>query len=198
VRLKFNLWVWKIPWRGNGNPLQYSCLENSMDRKAWQAPVHGVSKCQIWLSNSHFHCYLMGRARDAAKYSILHKYSKWTKIHPVQNFNSAEAEKHWCKGKFLLWNHFEVHFEVSQLFFAKWIVTKKSVVDDAIVKVKSLSCVQLFATLRSIAHQFLCPWDFQARILEWVAISFSRGSSQPRNWTQLSRIAGRCFNLWAT
>ena len=39
---------------------------------------------------------------------------------------------------------------------------------------------------------------FQARILEWVAISFSRGSSQPRDWTQLSYIAGRCFNLWAT
>ena len=38
----------------------------------------------------------------------------------------------------------------------------------------------------------------QARILEWVAISFSRGSSWPRDWTQVSRIAGRCFNLWAT
>ena len=35
----------------------------------------------------------------------------------------------------------------------------------------------------------------QARILEWVAISFSRGSSQPRDGTQISRIAGRCFNL---
>ena len=38
----------------------------------------------------------------------------------------------------------------------------------------------------------------QARILEWVAISFSRGSSQPRDWIRVSRIAGRCFNLWAT
>ena len=38
----------------------------------------------------------------------------------------------------------------------------------------------------------------QARILEWVAISFSRGSSQPRDWTQVSRIVGRRFNLWAT
>ena len=38
----------------------------------------------------------------------------------------------------------------------------------------------------------------QARILEWVAISFSRGSSQPRNRTHISRIAGRRFNLWAT
>ena len=34
----------RSPARGNGNPLQYSCLENSMDRGAWWAAVHGVSK----------------------------------------------------------------------------------------------------------------------------------------------------------
>ena len=38
---------------------------------------------------------------------------------------------------------------------------------------------------------------FQVRILEWVAISFSRGSSPPRNRTQVSRTAGRHFTLWA-
>ena len=38
----------------------------------------------------------------------------------------------------------------------------------------------------------------QARILEWVVISFSRGSSRPRDQTRVSRIGGRCFNLWAT
>ena len=37
---------------------------------------------------------------------------------------------------------------------------------------------------------------FQVRILEWVAISFSRGSSWPKNWTRLTHIAGRCFTLW--
>ena len=37
----------------------------------------------------------------------------------------------------------------------------------------------------------------QARTLEWAAISFSRGSSRPRDWTQVSCIAGRRFNLWA-
>ena len=37
----------------------------------------------------------------------------------------------------------------------------------------------------------------QARILEWVAISFSRGSSQSRNWTRVSCIAGRWFTNWA-
>ena len=34
----------KSPGEGNGNPLQYLCLGNPMDRKAWQAPVHGVTK----------------------------------------------------------------------------------------------------------------------------------------------------------
>ena len=39
---------------------------------------------------------------------------------------------------------------------------------------------------------------FQAKILEWVAISFSRRSSRPRNWTRVSLIVGRCFTIWAT
>ena len=39
---------------------------------------------------------------------------------------------------------------------------------------------------------------FQARILGWVAISFSRTSSQPRDSTQVSRIVGRHFTVWAT
>ena len=39
---------------------------------------------------------------------------------------------------------------------------------------------------------------FQVRVLEWVAISFSRGNSQPRDQSRVSRIGGRCFNLWAT
>ena len=42
------------------------------------------------------------------------------------------------------------------------------------------------------------PGILEARILEWVAISFSRGSSQPRNQTQVSSIAGRFFANWAT
>ena len=39
---------------------------------------------------------------------------------------------------------------------------------------------------------------FQARILEWVAISYSRGSSPPRDWTQVSCVAGQVFTVWAT
>ena len=42
------------PGEGNGNPLQYSCLENPMDGKAWQATVHGVAKSQTRLSDFTF------------------------------------------------------------------------------------------------------------------------------------------------
>ena len=67
------------------------------------------------------------------------------------------------------------------------------------VKVKSLSRVWLFVTPMdcslpgSTFHGIL-----QARVLEWVAISFSRGSSRPRDRTLISCIPGRRFNLWAT
>ena len=56
-------WVWPLhlnpasrrsPGVRNGNPHQYSCLENSMDRDAWQATAHGVTKSQTWLSTSTF------------------------------------------------------------------------------------------------------------------------------------------------
>ena len=44
----------RSPGEGNGNPLQYSCLENSMDRGAWQATVHGVIKSWTGLSDFTF------------------------------------------------------------------------------------------------------------------------------------------------
>ena len=60
------------------------------------------------------------------------------------------------------------------------------------------SCPTLFDPMDyslpgSSVHEIL-----QARILEWIAISFSRRASQPREWTQVSHIAGRFFIVWAT
>ena len=62
------------------------------------------------------------------------------------------------------------------------------------VKVKvTQSCPTLFDPMDYTVHGIL-----QARILEWVAIPFSRGSSQPRDWTQVSLIASEFFTSWAT
>ena len=41
------------PRVGNGNPLQYSCLENSMNRGAWQATVYGITKQLLFIQSSH-------------------------------------------------------------------------------------------------------------------------------------------------
>ena len=52
---------------GNGNPLQYSCLENSMDGGAWWATVHGVAKSQTRLSDwqTHLNSHSVGRENKA-------------------------------------------------------------------------------------------------------------------------------------
>ena len=74
---------------------------------------------------------------------------------------------------------------VNQLYFNK-------------VKVKSFSRVRLCDPVDCSPPGSSIHGILQARILEWVAIFFSRGSSRPRDQTQVSRIAGRHFNLWAT
>ena len=43
----------RSPRGGHGNPFQYSCLENPMDRGAWWTVVHGVAKSQTQLSDQH-------------------------------------------------------------------------------------------------------------------------------------------------
>ena len=107
-------WLGRSPGEGNGNPLQYSCLENSMDRGAWWATVRGVANSWTWLSN-------------------------WTELN-------------WTE----------------------------------------LNCSLPGSSVHGI---------FQARILEWVSIPFSRGSSQPRDQTRVlvsPALAGGLFTSTAT
>ena len=103
-----------------------------LDREAWHAAVHGVTKSQTWLSNW------------TATGLYIHICWWWW----------------WC--------------EVAQ------------------------SCPTLCDPMDCSPPGSSVHGILQARILEWVAISFSRGSSQPRDQTQVSCIAGRRFNFWAT
>ena len=73
-------------------------------------------------------------------------------------------------------------FHIAGRFFTIWATREAP-------KWKSLCCVQLFATQARI---------LQARILEWVAVPLSMGSSQPRDWAQVFCIAGGFFTSWAT
>ena len=51
-------WSGRSPGKGNGNPLQYSCPENPMDRGVWWAAIHGVTKSRTRLKRLHTHGFL--------------------------------------------------------------------------------------------------------------------------------------------
>ena len=64
--------------------------------------------------------------------------------------------------------------------------------------VLSRSVVSISANPSFVAHQApLSMGILQARILEWICMPSSRGSSQPRSWTQVSCIVGGFFTIWA-
>ena len=60
------------------------------------------------------------------------------------------------------------------------------------------SCPTLWDPIDCSPPGSFVHWILQSRILEWVAISFSRGSFLPRDWIQVSCIAGRFSIIWAT
>ena len=91
-----------------------------------------------------------------------------------------KAELYWCRKLFSMHNYFKVVIFAHMGYCG--LVAK--------------SCLTL-AVPWTIACQAPINGILQARILEWVAISLSRGSSQPRNLTQVSCIAGKFFTNWA-
>ena len=147
-----------FPGEGNDNPLHYSCLENPMDRGAWQASVYGVTKSQTqirdWTTSPH-----VLRGSD---FLLKFRGVNSTRLLSLNPHGQLASSKR--KGK---------ESEVAQSPNSLW---------------------PLDYSLPGSSVQGI----FQARVLEWVAISFSRGSSQPRDQTQVPRIAGRRFTLWAT
>ena len=60
MSLFFNMLSRFVIGKGNGTPLQYSCLENPMDGGAWKAAVHGVTEGQTQLSDFHFSLSCIG------------------------------------------------------------------------------------------------------------------------------------------
>ena len=100
-------WVRKIPGGGHGSPLQYPCLENPMDRGAWRATVHGVTKNQIWLkqlstlavntSGCHEHSPTWPQ-REQWELSILH-------ITESVSSMSSESAGRKMKSEFESWLH---------------------------------------------------------------------------------------------
>ena len=75
-------------------------------------------------------------------------------------------------------------------------LVRRALIKEPVYTLK-LKVAQLCLTLCDPLDLTVCG-TFQARILEWVAFPFSRGSTQSRDQTQVSHIAGRFFTSWAT
>ena len=74
----------------NGYPLQYSCLENAMDRGAWRTTVHGVAKSQTQWSNQHFH------------FRLYQRISRQTHIFPMEAISSQQSP--WAQIRVIISN----------------------------------------------------------------------------------------------
>ena len=61
----------RVPGEGNGTPLQYSCLENPIDREAWWAAVHGVTKSGTRLSDFTFTFHFYALEKEMATHSSI-------------------------------------------------------------------------------------------------------------------------------
>ena len=156
------------PGIGNSNPLQYSCLENPMDREAWWAIVHKVAKSPTQLKRVSTHpCTQHAAVVLAQLYPTL--------CHPM--------------GWSLLGSSVHGLFQASTL---EWVSSSWRSFQCSAAQATQ-PCPTLCNPMIYTVHGIL-----QARILEWVAFPFSRASSQPRDWTQVSCIAGRFFTSWAT
>ena len=132
----------RSPGEGNGNPLQYSCLEISMDRGAWQTTVHGIAKSQTWLCD----------------YVHVHVHA-WKEIFMFTgNLVSYKACHMAQPGKSSIENLFAQ---------VKW---PDSIFAEEIVVVQSLSCIRLFATPCTAAHQASLSFTISWSLLRLMSI----------------------------
>ena len=72
---------------------------------------------------------------------------------------------------------------------------------SCVSELQCVSCAVMSDSLQphGLQHaRLLCPWNAPGKNTEWVAISFSRGPSQSRDWTGVSCTACRVFSIWAT
>ena len=172
------------PGEGNvlKNPLQYSCLENPMDRGAWCATAHGVAKSQIWLSMHARPIYVF--IQSLAYISICSKifiFIFWIK---KKKFGPC------CTS----WGSQFPSQELSPGYNSE---SSKSNTRPPVKVLVIQLCLTLCDPMECSTPGFSLHGILQASILEWVAIPFSRGSSWPRDQTQVSCVAGRFFTVLA-
>ena len=178
----------RFPEEGNGNPLQYSCQGNPMDRGAWWVAIHEVS--------------------EKVGHNLVTK-QQWKMADPslLSPSSLIQVAKISLEGTctlpcaYLLWLLPEDRSWPTRL----WEPVGLALGDPEAHPYSHTPWPSLESESRSLVSDFLRPHGLytvhgihQAIILEWVTFPFFKGSSQPKDWTQVWRIAGGFFTSWAT
>ena len=179
---------WRSPGGGSGNLPQYSYLENSRDRGVWRVTMGPQRVRHNW---AHTHT---------------HTHTRWNCELP--DFYLRMTMPFYClKSMHSFWNASRVQFSLLASERIVWQSHPNLLQQTFLSFYLASICTSEIRnfTLTWWTTCLLCnPTDYtvheilQARILEWVAFSFSRGSSQPRDWAKVFLIAGRFFMNWAT
>ena len=137
----------RSPGEGNGNPLQYSCLENPTDRGAWWATVHGDSRSRTWLSTHTLDIWL--KVSTLAQIPNMSRYLLNSSFEKCKNFLSKNSPSYPLSLYIYLFIYLEQHHSqsMSWIFFF-WLVCWP---------VPSTSCWSLgsFGALESLNPSFL-------------------------------------------
>ena len=167
----------RSPGEGNGKPLQYSCLENPRDGGAWCAAVHGVAKSQT-------------RLKRLSRSSLSDSLRSGAVAHQARLSTRFLRQEYWSGLPFpypgdLPDPGIKPTSPVSPALKVDFLLLSHQKCVEMLV---AQSCPTLCHPMVYTAQGIL-----QARILEWVVFPFTRGSSQPRNQTQVSHITDDFF-----
>ena len=174
-----------------------------MDREAWRAAIHGVAKSQTRLSDWSDLMYSIKSSADSESFNssflIWIPFIYFSSLIAVGRtsktmLNNSGESGHPClvpdlKGNGFSFSPLRIMFAIGLSYMAFTMLRWSEVAQSCLTLFDHMDCSLPGSSVHGI---------FQAIVLEWIAISFSRGSSQPRNRTRVSRIAGRCFTVWAT
>ena len=173
----FDPWVRRIPEIGNDNLLQYSCLENSMDR-AWWVTVHRAAKSWTWLS-THTHTHTRTRTHT-------HTHTHTKPVRWVTSWERGQVKTMYPLFSVVLFIHASQIMGIS-------IHTKNNFVPKLLTWTKvtcecvSESCSVMSDSLWPHGHS---SWNSPGQNTGVGNWSFLQKSSQPRDQTQVSYIAG--------
>ena len=162
--------VFKLFGEGNGNPLQHSCLENSMDRGAWWATVHGVTKSWTWLSDTFILSIII----------VACSFIMWINIFKTYRASMfSGCVLHILQISYLLLYFIssgDIHvFSCAWRFVTLWTIARRAPLSMGFSR-----------------HEY---WSgFPLPLPGYLPTSSSRVSSRLRDWTHISYVS--CIGRW--